>query len=171
MRVVLLASGGLDSTVYGRYLQRDGYEVTGLFVMYGQPAMTMEYLAAERHFPATHVTSIPPITPVGDVYPGRNLALISAGVMFALRHGAEAIAIAPNRSDAEHFPDCGIPFLSCLEDAVDAAYGVSLFWETATWSRKRVVAEAADLGVSPSDCWSCYTAGPEPCGECLSCRQ
>jgi 7-cyano-7-deazaguanine synthase in queuosine biosynthesis len=85
---VVLFSGGLDSTACVHLLQTNGFEVTGLFVDFGQPAAKAEsravatlkkHLAIEVH--SLRIGGFRDLKS-GELF-GRNLLLISAALFYS----------------------------------------------------------------------------------------
>ncbi|MBK7539582.1 MAG: 7-cyano-7-deazaguanine synthase [Myxococcales bacterium] len=112
MTLVLLTSGGLDSTMMALLAVDEGIEIHPLFVNYGQRAAEREWRACNTVFrrhrlPAPHRmsvrgygSSVPSgltsrkLDVVADVYlPGRNLFLLLCGAGYATRVGASGVAI------------------------------------------------------------------------------
>ena len=103
--------------------------------------------------------------------PNRNGLFIAIAAAFAEAMGADQIVTGFNAEEAAAFPDNSVPFV----EATNAALALS------TLSKVRVVsytqeldkAEIVRLGQrlgAPLDLiWSCYTAGPQPCGVCDPC--
>lgn len=145
-RAVILASGGLDSTVAAAVAQRDGYEIYLLTVAYRQRhAVEIERagqvaaaLGAQQHL-VIHVdlraiggsalTDDLPVPknrteqdrsqgiPITYV-PGRNLIFLSLAAAHAEVLGASAIYFGANVVDYSGYPDCRPEFLRAFEAAV-----------------------------------------------------
>lgn len=145
-RAVILASGGLDSTVAAAVAQRDGCEIYLLSVAYRQRhAVEIERagqvaaaLGAQQHL-VIHVdlraiggsalTDDLPVPknrteqdrgqgiPITYV-PGRNLIFLSLAAAHAEVLGASAIYFGANVVDYSGYPDCRPEFLRAFEAAV-----------------------------------------------------
>lgn len=168
----VLLSGGIDSA-FSAYCVGEHGKTRAVFVDYGQPARKMELLAATQlaesfRWPL-YVVSISgmPLGQMADgvgahVVPARNLWLISIAAAFGDRVW---IGCAPQ--DERDYEDCRLHFLQNMNEAVRSIRR-SVDWSNMprsgriAWLERRGV-----LGL----CWSCYGPGPEPCGECASCRQ
>jgi len=170
MSAALLISGGRDSahllswwpwhTVLG------GIGV-GIFVDYGQPARVREREAAHELCGTAGVPIV--VSTINrlrrnaetDVFEGRNMALVSAAIPYALEYGCDTILIGSCRDDFDGFPDCREPFITALSDAL-GAYGLKLDAPLLHTPKSRIP--------RTTGAWSCYEATDEPCGVCLSCR-
>ncbi len=176
MRYVLLLSGGLDSAVL---LYRMSDEIgLALTVDYGQDAYRNELLAADdlaRRCGVEHeILNMRPLESLasrdGDVFPNRNMVLISAAMSISIARGMLGVVIGSNLGDRKHFKDCRSQFMESMDDAAHEL-GQVLLSPLKYRDRAAILAEAQRLKVPIDRTWSCYGVGPEPCGECLSCQQ
>jgi 7-cyano-7-deazaguanine synthase len=189
MKTVILLSGGIDSSVLAYDLRDKGDELTGFWVNYGQSHISelaaAAYIASEV-CESFESVEIPPIfapnalTGGGGsvIVPARNLVFLSLAYSFAVRIGADAVAIGVIKDDADRFPDCTPRFIGSFYDTIGCAIGdgrdskVPLLRTPYIYKSKRDVAElGADLGVPFEKTWSCYGGDAEPCGECLACQE
>lgn len=143
---VVLASGGLDSTVAAAVAQRDGYDVYLLTVAYGQRhAIEVERagqigiaLGARRHLIITaDLQAIGGSALTGDFpvpknrsngdrqsgipityVPGRNLIFLSLASAYAEVLRAAVIYFGANVQDYSGYPDCSLAFIRAAEAAV-----------------------------------------------------
>jgi len=87
------------------------------------------------------------------------------------------VAIGANAIDYSGYPDCRPEYYaSALEtfrlgSKLGTAYGVGLQIATPLieLSKAQIVRLALELGAPVEHTWSCYGAGPLPCGRCDSC--
>lgn len=143
---VVLASGGLDSTVSAAVAQRDGYDLYLLTVSYRQRhAVEVERagqvaaaLRAQRHLilnadlqaiGGSALTGDFPVPknraeldrrreiPITYV-PGRNLIFLSLAAAYAEVVGASVIYFGANVLDYSGYPDCSPEFIRAVETAV-----------------------------------------------------
>lgn len=175
MKTIVLLSGGLDSaTVLASFVAR-GAECLAVGFDYGQPHVTeldrAEEIAAHYGVPFERIGLPAMLSAKTDdvVFAGRNLVLASLAVAIAQARGFDEIAIGCNASDWLRFPDCRPEFWRALEKCADA-YGVTLVSPLIYHSKQDVAEQARKLGVPIELTWSCYSPGPEPCGECLACK-
>ena len=147
-RAVVLASGGLDSTVTAALAREAGHELLWLTVDYGQRhAIEVERarqvaaaMGAAKHIvlmlnlralAGSALTGDLPVPkdrhsaersrgiPVTYV-PGRNLVLLSLAAAHAEAEGASLIYFGANVLDYSGYPDCRPEFIRAFEAAVNA---------------------------------------------------
>ncbi len=146
-RAVVLASGGLDSTVTAALAQRDGCELFFLTIAYGQrhaieverarevaAAMGVSHhvvLALDlRAIGGSALTSDTDVPKDRDVsargqgipityVPGRNLIFLSLAAAHAEVVGASLIYFGANVLDYSGYPDCRPGFIRAFESAVN----------------------------------------------------
>jgi 7-cyano-7-deazaguanine synthase len=161
--VILLLSGGMDSALILSERRVDlavGFD-------YGQPHVIelgyAERLAARFGVPFQKIM-LPRLPLVDDVvFAGRNAVMLS--VAASLTHGGGQLLIGCNRDDAERFPDCRLPFLVGMNEAL-AVYGVTVAAPLLHLTKRQIVERAAGL-----DTWTCYSPkDSKPCGQCRACR-
>lgn len=142
-RAVVLASGGLDSTVAATVAQRDGYALALLTIDYRQrhavevqrAKQVAEALGAERHIVVkvdlraiggSALTDTLPVPKnrhesergrdVPNTYvPGRNLIFLSLAAAQAEVLGASVIYFGANVVDYSGYPDCRQEFIKAVE--------------------------------------------------------
>jgi 7-cyano-7-deazaguanine synthase len=145
-RAVILASGGLDSTVAAAVAQRDGYEIYLLTVAYrqrhvieieraGQVAAALgarQHLVIDVDLRAIGGSALTDDLPVPKnrteqdrsqgipitYVPGRNLIFLSLAAAHAEVLRASAIYFGANVVDYSGYPDCRPEFLRAFEAAV-----------------------------------------------------
>ena len=183
--VVVLCSGGVDSSVLVARAANAGRLAGLVFANYGQPAALMEW----RAFQAIHKGigrdamghEVPMTTtycramrdPAGHsgarVVPVRNLIMVAHAANFAVRIEAAEVWIGAIADDAAEYHDCRSEWMDLVSGAL-AGDGVRLVAPLVNMSKREVVDEARALGVLDT-AWSCYTpiAG-KPCMSCNSCR-
>lgn len=142
-RAVVLASGGLDSTVAAAVARRDGYALALLTIDYQQrhavevqcAKQVAEALGAERHIVVnvdlraiggSALTDVLPVPKdrsesersqgVPNTYvPGRNLIFLSLAAAQAEALGASVIYFGANVLDYSGYPDCRPEFIKAVE--------------------------------------------------------
>jgi len=174
---VLLLSGGLDSVTLLYALRGEGCVIHPLLIDYQQPHLR-ELVYAEAHCRRFGLTptrlTIPALgglSESGWIVPFRNGILISLAVNLAVHTRSEVVCIGCNAGDAEMFPDCRRSFLGTMTSAIDwAGYpDIGIYVPFLLWNKARIGGLAREIGVPTEEIWSCYTAGPEPCGRCPAC--
>ncbi len=197
VRVLVLHSGGMDSTTCLYRAHRDGAEVFSLGIDYGQ-RLAVELLFAQRHCEALGVTrelvNVEWRKPVRDIplnrsveemsasvspafLPGRNALFLSIACAHASGIGADEVHIGLNAVDFSGYPDCTPEFLESFIGMMAIANpGAPRIVAPLLASSKVEIARMAhDLGIGKDDTWSCYrprllAGAVSPCGECDACR-
>jgi len=171
--MLLLLSGGLDSTCCLSNLISNGHEVESLFVDYGQAAAEAESKAAGQvaaHYGSTfrcinisHDRNLGQ----GEVI-GRNAALIFAALISTPTLPA-SICIGIH-AGTPYF-DCTEAFCSDLDRLVAelSSSRTRVFAPFVTWHKADIVKFAIEQRVPVSITYSCE-AGNQPCGVCASCK-
>lgn len=198
-RVIVLMSGGLDSTVLAYELQAGGYEVQGLGVHYGQrhvkELVTAQLVAARLHtsydvvdlstlkpfLTASALTGTDPV-PHGHyaeesmkvtVVPNRNMIMLAVAAGVAASRGAQAIATAVHAGDHFIYPDCRPAFIDAMRNALckgmDGLWQVELLTPFLVSTKADIVKRGAALGVPFDLTWSCYEGVDLHCGRCGTC--
>ena len=118
--VVVLLSGGIDSTTCVEYYVSSGHSVSGLFVNYNQPQAAEEQIAANavaRHYKIKlDCVAIQGCRIAEDYIPGRNSLLLSIALMnFKHTHGVIGIGIHAGTS----YADCSPVFKDYMQSLYD----------------------------------------------------
>lgn len=199
MKVVLIYSGGLDSTVLAYWLRAQGADLHLLSFDYGQrhkvelrhAATVARLLGADWQLldlsglrvllPGSALTDDVPV-PDGDyeaanmvvtVVPNRNAIMLAIAAGHAAAIGADEVYTAVHAGDHAIYADCRPEFV----DAMNAMLAVSLGGKVqvrapfVTWFKEDIVAEGARLGVPFEQTWSCYKGGLAHCGTCGTCTE
>jgi 7-cyano-7-deazaguanine synthase len=144
MKAVVLASGGLDSTVAAAVARRDGCQLYCLTIAYGQRhrvEVERARLIAEAVGAVDHVVmdvdlrvlggsaltgdqSVPKDRSEADLgrgipptyVPARNTIFLSLALAYAETRGADAIYIGANVIDYSGYPDCRPEYLRAFEE-------------------------------------------------------
>lgn len=169
----ILTSGGIDSTALIKYYIDLNYNVSGLFVDYGQRSRKQEYLAVSK---ISKYYGIPfkklkiefkKDFGQGEII-GRNLFLLSIGLTeFNYQSGTIAIGI----HNGTNYPDCTDQFISSTQTCFD-------FYKDG-----QIKIEAPFKNLEKPEIWrfckenkipieltySCENGVDKGCGHCLSC--
>jgi len=190
--VILLSSGGLDSTTVAYWLVEKGIEILPIFFDYGQHCVEKEWatllqvlpreglkperidisgifkgspsrLIAEPNLWTEHVDD-------ADLYvPYRTMLLLTAGAACAQTRGLNTVYSGFINSNHAKEIDCSAAFLNGL-DALAAGVGAVRFATPfRDWSKAQVVNEAMRLNVPVGATYSCQLFSDTPCGACPNC--
>ena len=196
-RVVVLHSGGMDSTTCLYKAQAEGSEVFSLGVDYGQK-LSVELLFAQRHCDilgiereVINVTwrkpdrEIPLNRSIDEMknsiskafLPARNVVFLSVASAYAAGVGADEIHIGINCVDFSGYPDCTESFLDSYSKMMSIAdpNGPKIVAPLLNMSKVSIAKLAHSLGIGEHDTWSCYrpevdSGSVTPCGKCDACR-
>ena len=198
--IVLIFSGGLDSSTLLYYLRSGGFPVRALSINYGQRHQR-ELHAAEviaRRAGVEHkiadLTALRPLmagssqtsddiaVPEGHyaeetmrqtVVPNRNSLMLAVAVAWAQSIEARTVAYAAHSGDHFIYWDCRPDFIRALRGvyALAEPYPVALRAPFEAWNKAAIARAAHDLGVPIAETYSCYKNGPVQCGRCGTCYE
>jgi 7-cyano-7-deazaguanine synthase len=198
MNVVLIYSGGLDSTVLLYDLLAQGHGVKTLSVNYGQrhareleSAQAISTMVGAEHKVAdlrsisallagSSLTSIEVAVPDGHyaeetmkttVVPNRNMIMLSVAAGWAISTKSDAVAFAAHGGDHAIYPDCRAEFAEALDKAIQMAdwHVVRLIRPFVGMTKADIARRGAELRVPFELTWSCYKGGSHHCGVCGTC--
>lgn len=192
-KVVLLFSGGTDSTLSAKLLLEQGFDVIAVGVDYGQRHIIelayAEKTASEINVEFIRVDARPmqSILSFGNelvngnegaatgskqgittLVPNRNMFLLSIAGAIAMSRNARKIAIGFNKDDATNYPDCRELFANAMGDAFDAL-GMKLLLPTIKMSKAQIMEAARAMGIDVDKTYSCYAGTVPQCGVCGAC--
>jgi 7-cyano-7-deazaguanine synthase len=198
MKVVLIFSGGLDSTTLLYDLLSQGHKVYCLSVNYGQ-RHGVELLAAQKICAARWVvhqiadlrglqpllkgsSQTDPLVEVPEghyaeesmkltIVPNRNMLMLAVAGAWAIGLKADVVAYAAHAGDHAIYPDCRDEFARALGEALALAdwHSVQLLRPYVHLSKADIVKRGNELGVPFEETWSCYKGGTIHCGRCGTC--
>jgi 7-cyano-7-deazaguanine synthase len=197
MRVLVLHSGGMDSTTCLYEAHRGGAEVFSLGVDYGQ-RLSVELMYAQRQCDALGIERsvvsvswrkpervIPLNRTVDEMrasispafLPARNAILLSLACAHASGISADEVHTGLNCIDFSGYPDCTVEFFRSFTTMMNIAnpQGPKLVAPLLNLSKVEIAKMARGLGIGENDTWSCYrpqitSAGIVPCRACDACR-
>lgn len=188
---VVLASGGIDSSVCLALARRSGGPVLALGLDYGQRnRIELERLEQIARVLGCEVLVValdmrrwsPPIGLLGtgvveasetvtNYVPGRNLVFLAVGASVAEARGAGRLYLGATAADGHH-PDCTPPFIGAFDTVLATGLAAPPVLRTPLlgMTKAQVVLAARAFGVPLQLTWSCHLPGPEPCQGCAPCR-
>lgn len=105
--------------------------------------------------------------------PARNMVFLSIAAAFAEEYGLKNIVAGFDAEEAATFPDNGPEFIALFNKVMQ--YGTLnhpvIFAPIADLDKADIVKLGLDIQAPLEYSWSCYTAGPAPCGVCESCMR
>lgn len=169
--LLVLASGGVDSSTLLWLLAEQGLTPSALFVNYGQAAADAESAAVARvcsavGAPLRYVRHSGMSFGSGEIR-GRNAYLLhTALIEFPTSSGVVALGIHAGTG----YADCSPEFVDVMQRSYDFHTGgeITVVTPFLNWTKQQVYALAARLNVPFEQTYSCESAS-RPCGECRSC--
>lgn len=178
--VVVLASGGIDSSLLLAEAYRARRLAAAVFVHYRHAAGDLERETVRRlcsqYAAPLHVFDVPlalgrmadPIgAPGARIVPARNLVLIAIGLNVAASIGAGEVWIGANRDDWGDYPDCRPAWVDAVGNAARGAYNLPVRAPLSHMTGEQIVHRLRALGFDIGATVSCYT--PHRGGACLRC--
>ena len=196
-RTLVVASGGLDSTVVATWLHRSGREVALLHIQYGCHAERREaeavrqvarYLGVEGMFidhswlgrlGASALTedgrAIAPGREGAELphewVPARNMAMIAAACAVADARGYDSIALGTNLEEGGTYCDNTQEFIRTMSKASSIGTKARAVVEDPIGNlvKHEIVRLGLKVRAPLHLTWSCYRNGPLHCGQCGPC--
>jgi 7-cyano-7-deazaguanine synthase len=127
---------------------------------------------------ASSGTSEPDAVDIPVTYvPARNSIFLAVALGVAEARDADAVYLGVNALDYSGYPDCRPAFVEAFRAvaAVGQKRGlegrpVDIRTPLVDLTKAEIVRLALDLGAPIELTWSCYRAGPDPCGACDACH-
>ena len=191
--VLLLCSGGLDSTTLAYWLRARDVEIVPVFLDYGQHCVEKEWQTLRQALLAKGVHPIERIDvsgifrgshsrlivepdlwnePVADhelYIPYRTLLFFAIAAARAQIRGLVDVYSGFINSNHAKEIDCSVDFLNRLDALAEDVGPVRFHMPFRYWSKSDVVAEAIRLGVPIGITYSCQLLSDTPCGACPNC--
>lgn len=172
-QVLVLLSGGIDSSTCVAFYQRQHMSVEALLVDYGQPGALHERTAAraigDHYSIKLHEAVVRGVAVSSAGYiPGRNVLLVSVAMAsVAPTSGLIALGIHAGA----HYADCSPGFIGACQSLADVYYSgaVRMASPFVDWSKADIVTLAKEIHVPLDLTYSCEAGGATACGSCLSC--
>ena len=169
--VLVLTSGGIDSTVLAKHYLDKGFNASGLFVDHNQGMLDFERVAVRKIEEILGLTAFE--VAGGDFQyqgffgPVRNAYLLTLAVNYAATHGFGNVAIGVSHGE---YLDVRPEFIDrfnfvldyCLKDPI---YVLAPF---AHWSKERVIKYGVKIKAPLNLTTSCMEY--PSCGKCQDCR-
>jgi len=193
MRVIVLLSGGIDSTTALYLTRQDAAEIFTLNMVYAK-SLDREAEASRQLAVAAGVKehlSIylpffkdiesrfhpPPSQTISSAYlPARNIVFYGVAAAYAEALCAEKIVFGSNSDDAKELPDAGATFIQRMNELVrigtragNEGRTIQIVNPLINHGKTEVLKLALQLKVPLQLTWSCYEDGSIPCRRCRGC--
>ncbi|WP_315436510.1 7-cyano-7-deazaguanine synthase [uncultured Selenomonas sp.] len=190
---ILLASGGMDSTVLAYDLAQKGEKIILLFLDYGQHCAEKELETLKKVIPEDYKDNLR-IIKIGDVYresksrmiieanlwvdnvvaddlylPYRNLLFLSIASAYAQSLSVKKVYSAFINSNHAKEIDCSMEFFTRLETLLESYGAVKINMPYREFSKIEVARLGVKLGVPIASTYSCQVNSKNPCGACPNC--
>lgn len=196
-KIVLLLSGGIDSTILLYWLLEKNYDVYPFYINYGQNTYEGEIKSIKKILPEellnqTFFLEIPNIKFIGsgtlsnelpedissqkewfqkEFFPNRNMILISLASSYAIKNNITNIAIGVVGENS--YSDTKKDFLNSLKKSLCLSLDstMNIVAPFAELNRKEIIKFASKLEVPLLSTFSCNSLGNKHCLFCNSCRE
>lgn len=171
--VLVLFSGGIDSTACIHYFIKLGFNVECLFINYGQSALRGEREAVaklSRYFKikTKEHKVVTDIKETNGVVLGRNNLFIAVALMnFRESHGSIGLGIHAGT----RYPDCSPQFVQSVQAVIDTYTdgNVSIDCPFISMEKEEIVRYCKLKRIPLKDTYSCEKGSKKPCGKCSKC--
>ncbi|MFW6196249.1 MAG: 7-cyano-7-deazaguanine synthase [Thermoplasmatota archaeon] len=192
MSVVCLVSGGIDSLVMSKFLEKEGEEILPIFIDYGQLANSKEWHACKIVFDKVDLPQPTKIDLSGfgnifksgitdsnkDIYddafiPGRNLLFLTVAASYAYINNLNKIAIGLLSEENHMFPDQTEEFIVNANVAVNSALNTqfTILTPLINFTKDEVIKLAEDFELPLELTYSCHQGKEKYCGDCVACKE
>jgi len=189
-RVVVLASGGLDTAVLLRLLDAMGYRIIVATInTRSRSPRELEALrdivAHLKNVEAYHEFEAPGLLEYVELsgidfgghikrepyyIPARNVIFLGYAAYVAEIHGARAIFTAHNRGDSRALPDASEEFMGRVSEILSSyVEGLRICTPFSALDKVEITILGMAVGAPIDRSWSCYDSKNKPCGVCRGC--
>lgn len=198
MKIVMICSGGLDSTILYYYEKSLGNEIIPINFSYGSKHNHEERERAKKLIPnlrfididlsflkssllsGDNQESIPHGHYAAEnmkstVVPFRNGIMLSYAIGIAESEKADCVMLGSHAGDHAIYPDCRPEFTKAISDA--AKFGtynnIQVISPFNHFTKGDIVAMGKEIGIEDImyETWSCYEGLNIHCGKCGSCNE
>tara|TARA_R110001632_G_scaffold630_9_gene2227 strand:- start:380 stop:997 length:618 start_codon:yes stop_codon:yes gene_type:complete len=192
-KVILLASGGLDSTTMAYWLLDKGIDFIPLFIKYGQHCVDTELETLKSVLPKTHIDKIE-IIDISSVYkysnskfineanlweeeitaddlyiPYRNILILTLAASFAQSLKINEVYSAFINSNHAKEIDCSKEFFSRMEMMLGEYGAIKIKMPFLEMTKFEVAQIGINVKAPIGKTFSCQASSEIPCGACPNC--
>lgn len=198
--LLVVLSGGLDSTVLLWYLKTQNCAARAVTIDYGQrhrreieAARRVALLANLPHdvvdlstlghlLPGSSQTDPAVEVPIGHyedatmrrtVVANRNMILLSVCLGIAVARGLSGVAYGAHAGDHAIYPDCRPAFVDAMREAAALCdyQPRKIVAPFVGLTKTQIVTLGLALGAPLVETWTCYVGGTKHCGRCGACNE
>ncbi len=176
MNILILASGGIDSTALIPYYKKLDYNIELLWIDYSQKSSKLEEVAIDKistffklNLIKAKISELKPILNKFE-YQGRNLFLISTALLFfPFASGLIAIGIRENYD----YKDCSPNFINGIKNMVINQTGgiIDVDFPLFSINKAETIKILLNDGFPIELCYSCDQGTSPVCNHCPSCME
>lgn len=192
LSVVALVSGGIDSLVMCKIIEKQGYQVLPIFIDYGQLAAKKEWETCQKLFQECEFPDVKKIDVNGygkfissgltdseknltdDAFlPGRNMLFLLIASAYAHNTKNDTISIGLLSEESHLFPDQTEEFIVNANFALNSAMGddFKIITPLINFSKNDVVKLAIRYKLPIEKTYSCHLGNDKYCGKCVACKE
>lgn len=173
--VLVLASGGIDSTALIHFYLDQNYRVFCLHFQYGQPSAISEYESVKKisqfyNVPLEVINLDLVLKKRKDEYIGRNALFILIALSLSISDGFKRIAIGINFSS--QYYDCSTSFSEDIQRIIDGYYSGTIQVEAPFLkiTKHQIIDYCIKNEIPLELTYSCLRDNFKPCGKCDACK-
>lgn len=195
-KIIMICSGGLDSTVLYYYEKKMGNEIIPINFSYGSKHNKIERERAKMLIPNLKFIDIDlsflkssllegqETIPHGHyqaenmkstVVPFRNGIMLSFAIGLAESEKADYVMLGSHAGDHAIYPDCRPEFTEAISRAAtEGTYNnIEVISPFNTMTKSDIVKIGSHIGIEDimGRTWTCYEGGERHCGKCGSCTE
>jgi len=173
-KVWVLSSGGIDSTACIAFYLKQGFDVSSVFIEYGQISKTYERkasIAISEFYKINHkkITCSKFREKFAGEIRGRNAFLLLTALMELPEYtGILAMGIHAGTL----YQDCTPIFIKKMQTIFDIYFKgtIQIGAPFIKWTKNEILAYCRNENIPTEITYSCELGKKQPCGQCLSCQ-
>jgi 7-cyano-7-deazaguanine synthase len=189
LKIVVLSSGGVDSSLLMLLLKKEGHDLYPLHINYGQIAEKKEWnsckkicefleLRKPQKFNFPDIRKIPSGLTDNKLdieknafLPNRNLIFLVLGSAYAFSINSYVIAIGILANPI--FPDQTIEFINATEKNVSESLGkkLKILAPFISLDKREILKMSIKNELPLEMTYYCHSGKIKPCGKCISCKE
>ena len=189
LKIVVLSSGGVDSSLLMFLLKKEGHDIYPIHINYGQIAEKKEWNACQKickylnlekptRFNLTDIKKIPSSLTNENLdieknafLPNRNLLFLVLGSAYAFSINTYVVAIGIIANPI--FPDQTKEFVNTTENCITISLGkkLKILAPFISLDKREILNLAIKHKLPIELTYYCHSGKTKPCGKCISCKE